>query len=121
MGGTGHDVRVLVLEDELIVGMILQESLRQARVDVRIAPDIASARRLLDSCAFDLAFCDMNLPDGSGLDIYAEATARGVEAFLMTSNPRPDVIPPERYMQKPDIVGDVLRICREQALRMVAG
>lgn len=108
-------VRVLLLEDDLFVGMLLQEALRQIGAHVRIAPTLSEARRFLARQAFDVVFCDMELPDGNGVEIFMDVTGRGVDAYLMTSNPRPAHVPVERFLQKPDVLEPALRICHNHA------
>jgi DNA-binding response OmpR family regulator len=62
--------RILVIEDDLAVGKVLTVSLQLARHDVRLARDVSSAADILRSeDSFDAVLLDVNLPDGSGLDI----------------------------------------------------
>jgi DNA-binding NtrC family response regulator len=60
---------VLLIEDDPAFARRLQANLRAAGYTARIAPDGASALRLLKSEWFDLVVTDIRLPDIDGLEI----------------------------------------------------
>jgi two-component system, NtrC family, response regulator PilR len=62
---------VLVVDDEPDLLELVSLTLSRMQVETKTAPDIASARRLLQTESFDLCLTDMRLPDGNGLDLVA--------------------------------------------------
>jgi DNA-binding NarL/FixJ family response regulator len=65
---------VLILEDFADTRIWLCEVLSETFTNIAIteAATLAQARKALDKQAFDLALIDLNLPDGSGIDIINE-------------------------------------------------
>jgi two-component system response regulator PilR (NtrC family) len=61
--------RVLIVDDEPDICELLTITLQRMDLGSRTAPDIESARRLLQSETFDLCLTDMRLPDGDGLEL----------------------------------------------------
>lgn len=62
--------RILVIEDDLAVGKVLTVTLQLAGHEVRMARDVTSGRAVLEGEEdFDAVVLDVNLPDGSGLDL----------------------------------------------------
>lgn len=61
----------LILEDVSEAREWLQQVLRQAFGDIQVetAGDLAAAHELLEQHAFDIALIDLQLPDGSGVQI----------------------------------------------------
>ena len=68
--------KIIVLEDDLIVGKNLEQQLRKRRYDVASAGTIAGAHELLAKDTFDLIFVDVRLPDGEGTDLLRELQSR---------------------------------------------
>lgn len=67
--------RVLIVEDELLLGRTLAQELGQ-RHDVRLATGGAEALELLERESFDIILCDLRMPGISGETVYARACAR---------------------------------------------
>jgi two-component system response regulator PilR (NtrC family) len=61
--------RVLIVDDEPDICELLTITLQRMNLGSSTAPDIESARRLLQSETFDLCLTDMRLPDGDGLEL----------------------------------------------------
>ena len=61
----------LVVEDDPAQLHLLTQHLRALRLNVATATCIADAERRLDESSFHLAILDVQLPDGSGLDLCA--------------------------------------------------
>ncbi|MGQ7273438.1 HDOD domain-containing protein [Marinobacter sp. V034] len=61
---------VLILEDDLMMSELLQTIVAglYGSADLKVAGDLATARSVWSAGACDLAICDWNLPDGSGLE-----------------------------------------------------
>ncbi len=68
--------RVLVVDDEADLRELLVITLGRMKLDATAAASLEEGRRLLDGGAFDLCLTDMNLGDGTGLDLIRHAAAR---------------------------------------------
>jgi len=66
------ELRVLVVEDEESLSQLLCEVLEQAGFETVSASTIADARKQLARIEPDVIFLDMNLPDGSGLEVLRQ-------------------------------------------------
>jgi len=68
-------MRILLVDDHEIVRRGLRQLLAEAYpdADVREAARVPAAREALTHEAWSLALLDINLPDGSGLDLLAQA------------------------------------------------
>ncbi len=63
---------VLVIDDEPDICDLLKLTLERMKLTVTSAANLAEARTLLANQTFDLSLTDLQLPDGSGLDLVAE-------------------------------------------------
>jgi two-component system response regulator PilR (NtrC family) len=63
--------QVLVVDDEPDLVELVGLTLERMGLATQSAGDLAGARALLKSAAFDLCLTDMRLPDGDGLDLVA--------------------------------------------------
>jgi PAS domain S-box-containing protein len=77
----GHDpqprpegLRLLLIEDNADTLRVVAQLLRERGHDVSTATDFRTARELATSAVFDLIISDIELPDGSGLDILREVS-----------------------------------------------
>ena len=78
---------ILILEDDIDLGRGIALALGDGRQEFCRCHDIAEARRALAAAAFDLAILDVNLPDGSGLELLRELRERsGMPVILLTAN-----------------------------------
>ena len=73
--------RILVVEDEEIIRTSLCEFLSEEGYEVVVAESVESARTLSDSqpyvdSGFDVAICDVQLPDGDGIELLGELIQR---------------------------------------------
>ena len=66
---------LLIAEDDTALREGLAVALQNDDLSVRTAADLAEARRILQDHTFDLLLLDVNLPDGSGIDLCREVTA----------------------------------------------
>lgn len=64
--------RVLVIDDEAGVREFLQDALMEH--EVTVAASGREALELLSSGRFDVVFCDLIMPEVSGMEVFAEAT-----------------------------------------------
>ena len=78
---------VLVLEDFADTRIWLCEVLRETFTNIAITETatLAQARKALDNQDFDLALIDLNLPDGSGIDIISEIIARTPTTYCVVA------------------------------------
>jgi two-component system response regulator PilR (NtrC family) len=60
---------VLVVDDEPDLVELVSLTLSRMQLATQAAGDVATAKKLLKSQAFDLCLTDMRLPDGDGLDL----------------------------------------------------
>lgn len=66
---------ILIVEDDTALREGLVTALQSETTAVQSAADLAGARRVLQGQNFDLLLLDVNLPDGSGIDLCREVTA----------------------------------------------
>jgi len=66
---------ILIIEDDPVLREGLAAALQSETIAVQTAADLAEARRILVNHTFDLLLLDVNLPDGSGIDLCREVTA----------------------------------------------
>ena len=66
---------ILLVEDDTALREGLVTALQSDSFTIHAAADLASARRILREHSFDLLLLDVNLPDGSGIDLCREVTA----------------------------------------------
>ena len=78
---------VLVLEDFADTRIWLCEVLHEAFADIEIteAATVQQAKTLLEKQNFDLALIDLNLPDGSGIDVIKEISARSPTTYCVVA------------------------------------
>ncbi len=79
--------RILIVEDDPALGRGLEMALENESHCCTLACGYQEARRELAENAFTLAIFDVNLPDGSGLDLLKETRASGgPPVLLLTCN-----------------------------------
>lgn len=61
--------RVLVVDDEVEICLLVTQYLRKLGYDVTYSLSIAEAMGKISAAPFDLLFVDLNLSDGSGYDV----------------------------------------------------
>ena len=69
-------VRVLVVEDERSMRMLLADLVRELGHRVTEADGVTSARAALAEEAFDIVLTDQRMPDGTGMDVLAAVAER---------------------------------------------
>lgn len=79
---------IFLLEDDETLGRGIAMALTRPEVSVVCRPSLAKAREALAEDRFDLLILDVNLPDGSGLDLLHQVRAEGDAApvILLTAN-----------------------------------
>jgi DNA-binding NtrC family response regulator len=81
-------VSILVLEDDAAFADLLREELSSRGHSVEATRSVATAIEQLGDGTFDVALLDLQLPDGSGLDVLRVIAAESypVEALVLTGN-----------------------------------
>ena len=78
---------ILIVEDDRALGRGVALALGQEGRLLRTVHTLAQAREELDRCAPDLVILDLNLPDGSGLELLALLRRRGrTPVLILTAN-----------------------------------
>ncbi|WP_349644417.1 response regulator [Rhizobium mayense] len=72
----GATVRILLVEDDAILGDALRDHVAADGWDVDWVVDLQAAKRALDTACYSLILLDPGLPDGSGLELLTLLSAR---------------------------------------------
>lgn len=85
--------RMLVVEDDRGIAVMLDRGLRLAGHRVTIAGSVRDARLAWDLGRFDLVLLDVMLPDGDGIRLLAERRAAGdtTPTVLLTAREAADL------------------------------
>ena len=80
--------KLLLLEDDTVLGEGICLALKSSETDVTLCRTLSEGRQVLGQSAFDLLILDINLPDGSGLDLLKEVKERTpyLPVILLTAN-----------------------------------
>jgi DNA-binding NtrC family response regulator len=76
--------RILLVEDDRDVRMLLEHVLRDAGYDVDSAETVAAASGWLQRRSYALVLADGVLGDGSGIAVADDARARGIRTLVIT-------------------------------------
>lgn len=93
-------LRLLLVEDSMMIALDAQAMLEDAGVQVEIAGSLADARRALRLDRFDLVVLDVNLSGETSLGIAGELEAEG-HPFLFATGYGARTAIPERFDQVP--------------------
>ena len=87
IGKLGKEVKalkkILIVEDDQLLNRILAYNLTSDGYEVISVFNFDSAVRKLRENEFDVALLDINLPDGSGLDLCEEIRNRGQHTYII--------------------------------------
>ena len=79
--------QILLLEDDMALGQGIRFALQNNDVAVTLCATLVQARQALEDSVFDLLVLDVNLPDGSGLELLQEVRrSRLTPIILLTAN-----------------------------------
>lgn len=79
--------QILILEDDTALAQGLRLALQNPDIEVTLCPTMAEGRARLEKGGFDLLLLDINLPDGSGIDLLRSIRqASSVPVILLTAN-----------------------------------
>lgn len=78
--------KILVIDDDPLICKILKKILEREALTVDVAHTVRAGRGALATSAYQLAICDLMLPDGSGLDLirYVRQDLPGVGTIVLT-------------------------------------
>ncbi len=77
---------ILLVDDDAYTRRLFEGLLREGEFRLRTVADVAQARQLFHATDFNLVILDQRLPDGNGLDLFAEMRAERPQqmAILIT-------------------------------------
>ena len=124
----GHTVRVLLVEDDPMVGEALIQALRDAAFAVDLVVDGGQALTALEQHSFDVVLLDLGLPGKSGLEVLRVLRARGDGVAVIIVTARDAIedriqgldLGADDYLVKPFDLGELLARIRA-ALRRRGG
>lgn len=64
--------KILLVDDDPFTRRLFKDLLRDSAVELRVAINVAEARQEFRLADFNLVILDQRLPDGNGLDLFAE-------------------------------------------------
>jgi len=109
MTNAGH--RILIVEDEMFVAILLEDMLAELGHEVAgIASRVATALPLVDTLDFDLAILDVNLAGEMSFPVADLLAEKGVPYLFSTGYGRPGIIPAHAHrpvLSKPFSSGDL--------------
>jgi DNA-binding response OmpR family regulator len=126
--------RILLVEDDEVLGDVIERNLLARGHEVRTAVDAESALAQLRSAPFDLVLLDINLPDQTGWEVLRIAQHEGllhpqeidgdgqklpvvVLSAVRVSPLRLAEFHPLAYLPKPFLIEALLRLAAEAAQR----
>lgn len=77
--------KVLVIEDEALFARAVVKRLKHAGYEAEHAETLSDGRSLVKQFLPDIVLLDMRLPDGNGLELLSDFTAKGVAVIVMTA------------------------------------
>ena len=79
--------KILLLEDDITLGSGIRLALQSPSVQITLCRTLAQARAAVAENSYDLLILDINLPDGSGLQLLAQVRKTShVPVILLTAN-----------------------------------
>ena len=79
-------LHVLVVDDELALRQILADTVKAAGHSVELACGAVEAAAKLAVGEFDVALCDVKMPDGNGIELLRRSRAAGIDTtFIMVT------------------------------------
>ncbi|CAM3143348.1 DNA-binding transcriptional regulator NtrC [Sphingomonas antarctica] len=121
--------KILVIDDDAAIRMVIVETLKRDRYDVREAATIAEAREMLGRSMPDLLVTDVVLPDGNGLDLLPVVLAKRPELPVIVVSAQNTLTTAIRatergafeYLPKPFDLDELRRAVREGLARDAGG
>jgi len=98
---------VLYVEDDFVLGKAVELALSKDSIEVALAPDVASARRLLRSPRaerWDAILLDLKLPDGRGDCLFEDVDALGYVCPVILFTGEANEMRPSTRARRPSVV-----------------
>jgi DNA-binding NtrC family response regulator len=118
-------ITMLIADDSPAIVQMLSGAARASKLPIRLSTtdNGRECQTLLNGANVDLAFIDVNMPEGSGTEAFWSARKQGIRTFvtLMTSPPAAEVVEMARKLQayeflfKPFTASDALGIMKTYA------
>lgn len=99
-----HHETILVVEDSVLVSMAIEAVLTDRGYDVIVAGSLSAARQRLRQGTIAAALLDVNLPDGTTLELAGELVALTIPVAICSridSGSVPKGYPPTERFEKP--------------------
>lgn len=99
-----HQETILVVEDSVLVAMAIEAVLTDRSYNVIVAGSLSAARQRLRQGTIAAALLDVNLPDGTTLELAREFVALGIPVAICSgidSGSVPQGYPPTERFEKP--------------------
>jgi DNA-binding response OmpR family regulator len=81
-------MRILIVEDELELGRLVQANLAREGFAADLAPTCEQARAAMSAARYDVALLDLTLPDGDGIELLREWRKAGVATPIVAVTAR---------------------------------
>lgn len=115
--------QILVVDDELVVGDLIKNTLEMGRYQVTATLSSLEALEIIKQKHFDLIFLDLLMPelDGAELFKHIRETDKEVPVVIVTGYPHSEVMEkamehgPFTIIKKPFTINDVLNAARSVA------
>ena len=111
-----QNIRVLLIEDEPIIGLMFEEILIDAGFEVvGIATRLKIALDMIENCQFDAAIVDANLAGESASPAASALASREVPFFMLSSYSAEqirDAFPGVLLVRKPCLAADLIQSVR---------
>ena len=75
--------KILIVEDDTLLNRTLGYNLTSDGYNVTLAYNYKEAVQYLKKAEYNIALLDINLPDGSGLDLCEEIRGRGQHTYII--------------------------------------
>ena len=114
--------RILLVDDDPDVRPLLEHIIFSGGHEVTPAESLKVACKLLGKQPYDLLITDVNLPDGSGLDLADEATAAGLTTLVLTGHGlklRPGSLNGYHHLLKPIRVAELTKAIHERLAQKI--
>ena len=112
-----QNIRVLLIEDEPIIGLMFEEILIDAGFEVvGIAARLKIALDMIENCKFDAAIVDANLAGESSSPATSALASRGVPFLVLSgysAEQLRDAFPGTVVVRKPCSPADLIRSLRK--------
>jgi len=84
-------MKILVIDDEKAIRNSLKEILGDEGYDVDVAEDGQTALEMVDKDKYNVIFCDIKMPNMSGIEVLDKFNAEGVEAATIMISGHGDI------------------------------